>query len=62
MEYLQNFLDIADFKKVDNGKELLAAFRENPDHPKIKSITRKVLALFSTDSPGAKVCTLQFLK
>jgi len=62
MDYLQNFLDINTFKNIANGKELLSAIRDNPDHPKIKTIVRKVLALFQTDAPGAKVCTLQFLK
>ena len=62
MNYLEYFLDIVEFRTIENGKKMLSYIRESPEHPKVKTIMRKVLGLFSTDEPGAKVCSLQFLK
>lgn len=62
MNYVEHFLDIAEFRKIENGKLLLSYLREHPEHPKIKIIVRKVLGLFNTELPGAKVCSLQFIK
>lgn len=60
--YVEKFLDIGDFKSIDNGKGLLEMIRQNPDHPKIKPAIRKVIGLFACDVPAGKVCALQFLK
>jgi len=48
MNYIEHFLDIGEFRKIDNGKMLLSYLREYPEHPKIKNIVRKVLGLFNT--------------
>ena len=60
--YIEKFLDIADFKIIDNGKALLDLIRQHPDHPKLKPAIRKVIGLFGCDAPAGKVCALQFLK
>lgn len=62
MAYLEKFLDISDFKRIDNGKDLLDIVRKHPDHPRIKVVVRKVIGLFLCETPSAKVCALQFLK
>jgi hypothetical protein len=48
MKYVEHFLDINEFRKIENGKMLLSYLREYPEHPKIKTILRKILALFNT--------------
>jgi hypothetical protein len=60
--YVGNFLDIADFKTIENGKGLLDMIRQHPDHPKLKPAIRKVVGLYGCDAPAGKVCALQFLK
>lgn len=62
MKYIENFLDIKQFKLIQNGKGLLDYLNENPNHPKIKTVMRKIIGLFHTDSPSGKVCALQFIK
>lgn len=62
MKYIEHFLDIADFKSIQFGKALLLYMNQHPDHPKIKTIIRKIVGLFHTDSPAGKVCSLQFIK
>jgi hypothetical protein len=62
MAYLEKFLDIADFKRIDNAKDLLEIVRKHPEHPRIKVVVRKVIGLFLCETPSAKVCALQFLK
>lgn len=60
--YIENFLDIADFRAIDNGKALLELIRLSPDHPKLKPAIRKVVGLFGCQAPAGRVCALQFLK
>lgn len=60
--YIEHFLDIADFRIIDNGKALLDLIRLTPDHPKLKPAIRKVIGLFGCQAPAGRVCALQFLK
>ena len=62
MRYIEKFLDISAFRSIQNGKMLLQRIQDDPDHPKIKTVMRKILGLFHTDAPAAKVCSLQFIK
>ena len=62
LAYLEHFLDINDFKRIDNGKQLLDLLRDHKEHPRIKSIVKKVAGLFNSPPPMAKVCSMQFLK
>jgi hypothetical protein len=60
--YIENFLDIADFRTIENGKALLDLIRLAPEHPKLKPAIRKVIGLFGCQAPAGRVCALQFLK
>jgi hypothetical protein len=60
--YIGKFLEISDFKAIENGKGLLELVRNYPDHTRIKSAIRKVIGLFSCEVPAGRVCALQFLK
>ncbi len=60
--YFKQFLDIIDFKLISHGKALLEIIKKYPQHSRIKVAVRKVAALFQSNNPTAKVCSLQFLK
>ena len=60
--YLKQFLEIADFKRIDNGRSLLEIIKNNAENGRVKAAIRKVVGLFCCDNPAARVCALQFLK
>lgn len=60
--YLKQFLEIADFKNIDNGRSLLEIIKNHAENGRVKAAIRKVVGLFCCDNPAARVCALQFLK
>lgn len=60
--YLKHFLEITDFKSIDNGRSLLEIIKNHGENGRVKTAIRKVVGLFCCDSPAARVCALQFLK
>lgn len=60
--YMKQFLEIGDFKNIDNGRSLLEIIKNNAENGRVKAAIRKVIGLFCCDNPAARVCALQFLK